>query len=140
MRSVLIMLALLLSVTLTTSCSGGRFIPIDPIFYDTSINLVLQDLIGGQVPFIFTYDFDFKNIEETEKIEIDFDDGMGYIDVTNACFTWWKAEGPKPYHVYTLPGDYYIGYKFKLKSGKVFESRYLFPVTVLPPDEGDDGA
>ena len=137
MRSVLIMCALLFSVSLNTSCSGGGFVPVDPIFYDTSINLVSQDLIGGQVPFIFTFDFDFKNTEETEKIEVDFDDGMGYVDQTDACFDWWRREGPQPTHIYTLPGDYFIRYKFKLKSGNVFERRFLFPVSVLPPDEGD---
>ncbi len=136
MISKMISIVFILIVLLVVSCSrssGEQIRPdliVDPI-------LLTQSGFTGVAPFDFAYFFGIVNPDSIAKIEMDFGEGEGYIDVTDICLAYHRGTGDIPIHQYISTGTYQIKTRSTLKTGQVYKYESGIVVTVLPPDEGD---
>lgn len=128
---------LLLSIYLyCVSCSSTEP-PKNQPWFGVDIDFVTTSGNIGVAPYLLYYDFEGYNISSINKIEIDFGDGAGYEDVTDACIAWWKSEGEQPFHVYNDSGTYSISTRLKLTSNAPLLENNVVTVFVFPPDESE---
>lgn len=81
-------------------------------------------------------------------IEVNFSDGTGWHDYTTETLEYYRDErewSEMPTYTLTEPGEYFIHVRVTFPDGDLIDNEDVFPkttqtITVLPPDEGDDGA
>ena len=92
------------------------------------------ELFYGAAPFnwqytVFVYpgDGDSKPtmVELATKIEVDFGDGGGYLDVTNEVVTFWQSQGPKPVHTYVEKGEYAVECRVTYYDGRAVTGKMI---------------
>lgn len=83
-----------------------------------------------------SYNPDYRYDEN--KVEVDFGDGEGWIDVSEEVLEYLQTVefDLLPSHVYETEGVYQARARVTFWDGEVYESRQ-FDITILPPEAGD---
>jgi hypothetical protein len=129
---VLFISSLAVVVVLSASCdSGSHIIPEPPQFRHVAIG---SEINSGTTPFNWQYtisvyqvtlDFPRTMVELATKIEVDFGDGGGYLDVTNEVVTFWQSQGPKPVHTYVEKGEYEVECRVTYYDGRAVTGKMI---------------
>ncbi len=105
---------------------------------NTPINIVEQNVDIFMRILIGFGQYDPEYLYYENKVEIDFDDGAGWIDVSESVLKYLRTGNfdSLPCHAYKLSGEYRARARVTFWDGEVYESR-PFEITVLPPEDGD---